>query len=55
MNIVIQILITVGIAQKFGRGVGTVLGLIFFPIIFLLILGFGSAQYESDEPIKLEL
>ena len=55
VNIVISILVIVGIAQKFGRGVGTILGLIFFPIIFLLILGFGSAQYQDDQPVKLEL
>ncbi len=49
VNIVVSILITIGIAKNFGRGTGTVLGLIFLPIIFMLILGFGSAEYKRIE------
>ena len=49
VNIVVSILITIGIANNFGRGTGTVLGLIFLPIIFMLILGFGSAEYKRIE------
>lgn len=47
VNVVISILMYVGIAERFGRGVGTALGLIFFPIIFMMILGFGSAEYQA--------
>ncbi len=47
VNIVVSILIMVGMAKNFGRGTGTVLGLIFLPMIFLLILGFGSAEYNA--------
>lgn len=54
-NLIFQILMLHAISQRFGRGVGTTLGLIFFPIIFMLILGFGRAEYQDDEPIKLEI
>jgi len=36
------------LGAAFGKGVGFRLGLIFLPNIFLLILGFGSAQYEGN-------
>ncbi len=49
VNIVASILIMIGIAKNFGRGTGTVLGLIFLPIIFMLILAFGSAEYNLVE------
>jgi hypothetical protein len=48
VNIVISVLIMIGLAKNFGRGTGTVIGLIFLPMIFLLILGFGSAQYAPE-------
>lgn len=47
VNIVIYIITEYKLAKSFGKGVGTTLGLIFFPYIFQLILGFGSAQYEG--------
>jgi len=46
VNLVISIMVTHGIPQNFGRGVGTTLGLIFLPFIFWPVLAFGSAQYE---------
>ena len=45
VNIVIAVIVAIDIAKVFGRGVGTALGLIFLPFIFIPILGFGSAQY----------
>jgi len=45
VNIVIEILVLVGLANNFGKGGGFVLGLIFLPFIFYPILGFGSAEY----------
>lgn len=45
VNIVFVILIYIGIAERFGRGIGTVLGLLFLTGIFVMILGFGSAQW----------
>lgn len=41
-----MILVSLGIAERFGRGVGTALGLIFLSPIFVCILGFGDAQWS---------
>ena len=49
VNLVVYILVLIGIAKNFGRGAGTVLGLFFLPMIFMLILGFGSAEYNRIE------
>lgn len=48
-NIVAIILMDVGLARNFGRSDGFAVGLIFFPYIFLLILGFGDSQYSPVE------
>jgi len=45
-NLVVGILMLAGIAKNFGRGVGTVIGLILLPIVFWPILAFGSAEYK---------
>ena len=47
VNIVILIIIFNEISKHFGRGLGTTLGLIFFPFIFWLILGLGDAEYQN--------
>ena len=47
VNIVIIVIIMFEISKRFGRGVGATIGLIFLPIIFWPILGFGSAKYEA--------
>lgn len=49
VNLVISVLMLIGLAKNFGRGTGTVLGLIFLPFIFLLILAFGSAEYGTPK------
>ena len=49
VNIVMLIIVNVAIAQRFGRGIGTALGLIFLPFIFCPILGFGSAQWSATD------
>ena len=41
------VMISVGIANSFGKGTGFALGLIFIPIIFYPLLGFGDAQYQG--------
>ena len=46
VNIVILIMTWVGVAENFGKGTGFVIGLIFLPFIFTLILAFGSAVYR---------
>lgn len=47
VNVVIYIVTEYKLAKVFGKGIGTTLGLIFFPSIFQLILGFGKAQYRG--------
>lgn len=47
VNVVIAILILIGIAERFGRGIGTALGLVFLTPIFFCILGYGSAEYSG--------
>jgi hypothetical protein len=47
VNLIIWILVTAGIAKNFGKGVGFILGLLFLPFIFFLILGFGDATYNA--------
>lgn len=45
VNVVISIIVLASVSRNFGRGIGTTLGLIFLPLIFFPILGFGSARY----------
>jgi hypothetical protein len=45
VGIVFAIIIVVGLAKAFGKGVGYALGLIFLGFIFWPMLGFGSDQY----------
>ncbi len=47
VNLVVGILVSISIAQNFGKGTGFALGLVFLPFIFYLILGFGDAQYMA--------
>ena len=47
VNFIIIILLSIAIAEKFGKGAGFGIGLAFLPIIFYPILGFGSAEYQS--------
>lgn len=42
-----EIAIAIKLAKAFGKGAGYVLGLIFLPNIFTLILGFSSAKYDA--------
>ncbi|MGO9244003.1 MAG: DUF5684 domain-containing protein [Verrucomicrobiia bacterium] len=46
VNIVFGIIATVAFTERFGKGGGFVVGLIFLPFIFYPILGFGDAQYS---------
>lgn len=45
-NIVFAIIATVSLAKNFGKGGGFAAGLIFLPMIFYPMLGFGSAKYQ---------
>ena len=42
---IIGILYSVNLAKAFGKGIGFAIGLIFLSPIFMLILGFGDAEY----------
>lgn len=45
VNIFFVIFLYNALSQSFGKGVGTTLGLLFLPFIFVPILGFGQAKY----------
>lgn len=45
VNFVAGILVNVELAKCFGRSIFFALGLIFIPVIFFPILGFGSSKY----------
>ncbi len=50
LNVVIDIVLSIDIARKFGRGAGFGIGLFFLPFIFFPVLAFGDAQYEQAGP-----
>jgi hypothetical protein len=50
VGIVIAILVIVELAAVFGKGAGFAIGIIFLGIIFIPILGFGSATYIGKRP-----
>jgi ABC-type transport system involved in cytochrome c biogenesis permease component len=45
VSLIMMIITMAALANNFGKGSGFVLGMIFLPVIFFPILGFGSAQY----------
>ncbi len=45
VNIVFWIILCALLPPRYGKGVGTVIGLIFLPFIFLPIMGFDSSKY----------
>ncbi|RLE19537.1 MAG: signal peptidase I [Acidobacteria bacterium] len=47
VNFVILILVSIAVAEKFGKGAGFGLGLAFLPMFFFPLLGFGDAQYQG--------
>jgi hypothetical protein len=47
VNFIIGIILCIDMAKSFGKGVGFGIGLVLLGIIFLPILGFGSAQYQG--------
>ena len=44
-SLFVDIYFSIRLSKAFGKGTGFTLGLIFFPNIFTLILGFGSSKY----------
>lgn len=49
VNVVIMIMLYIKLAKAFGQSTAFAIGLIFLNPIFMLILGFGSAQYIGAE------
>lgn len=47
-NLIVLVIVHTDLARMMGRGVGTGIGLVLLPYIFWPILGFGSAQFESE-------
>ncbi len=47
VNVIISGLVALGLAERFGKGVGFGFGLWILAFIFYPILGFGSAQYTA--------
>ncbi len=45
-NLIVVVMMDIGLARNFGRSDGFAIGLIFFPYIFLAILGFGDSKYS---------
>lgn len=46
VGFVVWIILMIDLAKAFGQGVGFAIGLILLPIVFWLILAFGSSQYQ---------
>lgn len=49
VNVVIMIMMYFKLAKAFGKGTGFGFGLLFLNTIFVLILGFGSAEYIGPQ------
>lgn len=47
VNFIVAILVYVGVAERFGKGAGFAIGLIFLSFIFIPILAFGDAEYAA--------
>jgi len=51
INTITWLVIMYDLAKTFGRGLLFALGLIFFPWIWYMILGFGSSEYQGPPPV----
>lgn len=47
VGIIVQIITDYKLAKAFGHGIGYTIGLIFFPWIFALLIGFSNDQYQK--------
>lgn len=47
VSLVAAVLVMIGLAAKFGKGAGYGIGMVLLPIVFIPMLGFGSAQYQG--------
>lgn len=49
VNVVVGIMLLHKMSKAFGHGVGFTLGLLFFPYIFMIILGFNGDNYLGPQ------
>ena len=49
LNVVASIMLYVRLGQRFGKGTGFILGMIFLSPIFLLILAFDNSYYQGPD------
>lgn len=47
INIVILIIVTIALAEKFGKGGGFAVGMVFLPFVFYPMLGFGDERFQA--------
>jgi hypothetical protein len=47
VGIIISFIVSIALAEKFGKGTGFGIGLALLPFVFYPMLGFGSAQYQG--------
>ena len=47
VNFIIAILLSLALADSFGKGTGFAIGLLLLPFVFYPILAFGDAQYQQ--------
>jgi len=46
INLVILIIVTIALAEKFGKGGGFAVGMVFLPFVFYPMLGFGDERFQ---------
>ena len=49
INIVVAFIIFIDVAKKFGKTSVYGVAMLFFPFIFIPMLGFGAAEFEGDK------
>jgi hypothetical protein len=47
INLVILIIVTIALAEKFGKGGGFAVGMVFLPFVFYPMLGFGDERFQA--------
>ena len=55
VSIYVSIVYAYRTAKVFGHGIGYIIGLLFLPCIFWLILGFGKSKYSKKAPWGCQL
>ena len=54
VNMVIGVLCSLSLAERFKKDMGFTIGLILVPFIFLAILAFDDSRYLQDDPNRLQ-